>query len=313
MQDTRSQDTGLGEEGCEEEGCGSGTASPAWHGKLDSYGRAFRDAFERIDAMRQRVTRIRTMPVSISTITLTAKLNVDSIAIEDVRLAVELAREMEASFEFNVDTICKSETTRSHAKKRLCTRKFRYQLPLRRNGKSIKLFHNGSVHATGYTSPLEFVDAMMSLCALVRDACGMDVDLVDFDIQLINALFSVTCPSTGLPMSVAPRAFREGMGGTADLDTERHPSVKFQVAEDDGKKLATACVFQTGNVSIMGAKQPGHVAQAFEVAVRALDETNDGVCSTDPNITLRTTTAKQPLVLVDGYPFATHACCECLF
>lgn len=252
--------------------------------------------------------------MSLSTITFTGTLDAASLPVDEMRLAAELAAELDPEGQaFQVDCdLLKRQAKRARGgvtEGAVANKRFRYQLPLKRNGKSVKLFHNGSVHATGCTSPLEFLDMIEALQGFVRDTAGVEVALVDFDIQLINTLFLVTCPRSGRPMTIAPGAVLRHLGTMqADFDTERHPSVKIPIMQD-GAKVATVCMFQTGSVSIMGAKRPSHVALAFHTVCTALDAAAGAVCAPDATHTMRTTTAKQALHLVEGYPFNLLSCC----
>lgn len=287
--------------------------------KLAQLGRAFRAAFARINAARERLRRIAPLPLSLSTITFTGRLNVASLPVESMRLAAEVLDAFDDDErEFRVDCdVLKREAKRAArgASKPPAAKRFRYQLPLKRGGKSLKLFHNGSVHCTGCTSPLEFLDMAQALTEFIETTGGpAGTVLLDFDIQLINTLFLLTCPRTGLPLTVSPGALLAHLNGgargeaVADFDTERHPSVKIPVLLD-GRKVATVCVFQTGSVSVMGAKHPDHVAHAFELVCAALDECAGEVCAPDARAPMRTTTAKRGLDLDAGYPFNLAACC----
>lgn len=277
----------------------------------------FLECFREINDVTGRLKHVGTMPLSLSTITFTGTLS-RHLPVEDMRLAAEIADELHspeeraAGFRVDCDLLKKRQKASAHAGD--ANKRFRYQLPLKRNGKSVKVFHNGSVHVTGCTCPLEFLEMMDALVDFVRDTAGeayAGVELTGFDIQLINTLFLVIDPATKRPMHIPPgrlarhASFR--LRGV-DFDTERHPSVKIPVHED-GRKVATVCVFQTGSVSIMGARSPRHVAKAFEVVCGALDSCAPDVCGPDPAVTMRTTTARNPLVLEHGYPFNLYACC----
>ena len=279
---------------------------------LARFNAGFLDCFRRINAVPLR--HIATLPMSLSTITFTGTLSQQGVPVDQMRLSVELAEEMGEAYEFTLD--CDEAKAAAAAaaapkRKRDGSKRFRYQLPLKRNGKSLKLFHNGSVHATGCTSPLEFLDMMDALQRFIAETSDAQVWLVDFDIQLINTLFLVVDPLSGRPLTIAPGALLKHLSAQqrADFDTERHPSVKIPLLLDDAK-AATVCVFQTGSISIMGAKRPEHVAAAYEMVCAALDECAPSVCAPDPAVAMRTTTAKQTLNLVDGYPFNLHACCQ---
>lgn len=283
--------------------------------RLQTFGRGFLDCFQRINAATERLRHVSALPVTVSTITFTGTLSRGDLPVDEMRLAAEVADELGDPLAFGVD----GDAGAGDKRRRQPTgdKRFRYQLPLRRNGKSLKLFHNGSVHATGCTSPLEFLDMADALRGFVAAAGGVDVRLLSFDIQLINALFVVCDPATGHPLTIAPGALLRSLGDAsrADFDTERHPSVKIPLLVDDpaapgGKvKAATVCVFQTGSVSIMGAKRPHHVAAAYEMVCAAIDACAPRVCAPDGTV-VRTTTARQALTLVDGYPFGVYSCCS---
>lgn len=274
--------------------------------KLRALGGQFLDMFTRINAVPVR--HIAPLPLNVSTITFTGTLSAKALPVEAMRLAAEISEALGepaiSGFSLDCDLLKRKRRTENESKR------FRYQLPLKRNGKSLKLFHNGSVHATGCTSPVEFVDMIRALTDFVTHTASMTVSLESFDIQLINALFLVTCPHTGRPLAISPRAFLRHAPQHADFDTERHPSVKMKCFMD-GQKVATVCVFPTGSVSIMGAKRPVHVAHAYDLVCRALDGCASEAC-TPAALTMRTTTARHPLTLVEGYPLAAYFACASL-
>ena len=313
----------------------------------------FLKAFERINRVSRQLRHVRPLPPTVTTITFAGRLDSTCVPVEDMRTAALLAEGLGQALEFVVD----DPPPRAGAGSggfASASRRFKHQLPLKRRGKSVKVFHNGSVHATGCTSPLEFLETMAALVEFVRDTGAGAVRLVDFHVHLVNALFVMTCPSSGRPLVVPPGALMDALEvapvaleaapqaapkaapqaapqaapkadpeaapqaapqaapkavsyGPPEFDAERHPSVKIPVHEGGAKK-ATACVFQTGSVSIMGARGAAHVALAFEVACRAVDSAA-AACVPDRERVLRKTTAKHALYLDDGYPFNLKACC----
>jgi TATA-box binding protein (TBP) (component of TFIID and TFIIIB) len=275
--------------------------------RLLEFGREFLECMSSVNRTVEGLRHVRITPPAITTITFTGVLDVRSVPVDDMRLAVELMTELGDEPEFRLD--CDLEKRRARGESRAPAKRFRYQLPLKRHGKSVKLFHNGSVQATGCGSAPEFLDMIQGLERFVHEASDAAIELEDFQFQLINVLFVLTCPRTGRPLCIAPRALMKRMAMRADFDTERHPSVKIPVLDESGAKVATACIFQTGSVSVMGAKRPRHLALAIRTVCRAVDEHAPDVCTPDPVVTIRTTTARQPLVLDHGYPFNLVMCC----
>ncbi len=326
---------------------------------------------------------IRVLPPNITTITFTGTLNVSTLPVESMRAAALVAAELDDPIgEFQVDDDVSAKTRKRLGDKPSASaaQRFRYQLPLKRRGKSIKIFHNGSIHVTGCRSPLEFLEVAEATLDFIRHTtsantttsggdttpsastttsadtttsggdtttsggnnnnAAQNVHMVEFDTHLINALCVVTCPLTGRPLIISPTALMAALhtserpmallarscpqqqpkppnrkrrkltkscGSHAEFDAERHPSVKIPlVTAAGGHKVGTVCVFQTGSVSIMGARTPEYLADAFVGACALLD----GVGGTpDASKSMRTTTAKQTLCLDDGYPFDLKACC----
>lgn len=313
-------------------------------GKLAALGAAFLDCFEAVNASTSALRHVAPLPLAVSTITLTGTLDVSAVPVEQMRLAAQLAEELGEPLEFVLDD-CDADNPPPGKRRRrregaaASGRRFRYQLPLRRNGKSLKLFHNGSVHVTGCGSPAEFLDMAAALEGFLLDAGGVRARLLDFDVQMINASFVVTDPVTGRPLSVAPGALLRTLPPhlrRAEFDAERHPSLKIPLLDGEGRKTATACIFQTGCVTVMGARAPRHLADAYALACGVLergmmqaagggscqgDASGDALgdaqgdaaggpaCRVDATSRARTTASKTPFSLVDGYPFGLLSCC----
>lgn len=302
---------------------------------LERFGREFRAAFEDVHEAMRSCRNVRPLPVVVPTITFTGKFDDTKLPVDVMRLAAELAAEMEESdaedtagrLEFTLvgdeygDGGKRRTTTdiergadgglevrgRPAQPRARSAKTFRGQLSLKRRGKSIKLFHNGSVHVTGCGCPLEFLEVVEALRDFVRDTGGKCVNLTSFDIHMVNAMFTLTCPRTGRPMTVAPSALLRHLAVPAFMDPENNPSVTVPHVVD-GRKVATAFVFGTGNVNVLGAKRPAHMASCVRAVCAMLDEAAPRVCAPD-KVTMRTTTSKHGLTLSEGYPFSLLACC----
>jgi hypothetical protein len=285
---------------------------------LEEFGLEFRAAFDAMNEAMAACKHVRPLPVVVPTITFTGKFDRTFLPVEAMRLAAELAEELEEPMGFTLVRPVGSTgaggvdgPSAKKAKKRRvakdATKTFRCQVSLDKGGKSIKLFHNGSVHVAGCGCPLEFLALMEALHEFVHDTAGMETRLQSFNIHMVNAMFTLTCPRTGRPMTVAPRALMQRLPVRADMDSENNPSVKIPHIVD-GEKVATAFVFQTGNINILGAKRPSHMASCVTALCAMLDEAAPHVCAPSA-VVMRTTTSKQSLHLSDGYPFSLLACC----
>ena len=298
---------------------------------LERFSREFRDAFDVTHEAMRACRHVKPLPVVVPTITFTGKFDATHLPVDAMRLAAELAEELEQPLAFALagdakrvaqrakkkrrhdgagaptEVADEEPATKRKAAKRSSGKTFRCQLSLEKGGKSVKLFHNGSVHVTGCGSPLEFLALVEALREFMVDTAGVRARLLSFDIHMVNAMFTLTCPLTGRPMTVAPGALMRRLPVRADMDPENNPSVKVPHIVD-GCKVATAFVFQTGNVNVLGAKRPAHMASCVRAMCAMLDDAAPHVCAPD-KVALRTTTSKNGLVLSDGYPFPLLACC----
>ena len=260
--------------------------------------------------MSTRSKTPRFAPLTITTITMTAVFdlgNVKVIPIDVLKNATDLAREMNMT----VDEP-KTKRRRKDAYVRDVVpekRRFRNQASLRHGGKSAKIFYNGSLHVTGCASPKDFVDVAVAVAKFVHAATGITLKPKSVGIQMINAGTTIVDKTTGFPLCFPPRTLSAeavAAGFVADFDSERHPGVKLPVF-DNGVKVATVCVFQTGSVSIIGARTPRYLAMAFENMANVIETC---VYLGQPAKAMRTTTSKKRLDFSHGYPAAAYDTCR---
>ena len=275
-------------------------------------GREFLDAFDAIDRIELR--HVRMLPLSVSTITFTGQLSVARVDLDDVGLGMQILQDVSADPEFVIGSEFHEPTDAPDAPATKRRKKFHNQLPIRTPaGKAIKLFPNGKIHVTGCPSPIEFLDVAVRLCEFLPGVCtlpggGAAVRLEHLNVELINVNF-LLCTPGGDAVRLRPNRLRAELsrrGVVVDFETERHPGVKVPVRDDDGAKIATVMIFQTGSVQVCGAKRPAHLARALVDVCSRLDdvvgELGHEVCAPAPAREQRTTTSKHPFAIVDGYP-----------
>lgn len=274
---------------------------------LRAFAGEFLDSMTRIERAG-REKSVSFLPLTITTITLTGTYVIggaQTIPVETLRAMEDVAAGFDLTFdEPKVKRKRKDAYTRDVVPDK---RRFRNQLSVRREGKSAKIFYNGSLHVTGCSSVADFLDVAGLITEFVREGTGIELTLATFDIKMINAGTVIVDRTTGFPVKFPPRALSGAAASFGvDFDSERHPGVKIPVYED-GAKVATTCVFQTGSMSIIGAKRPRHVALAFENTVDVLEACAHVGEST--TTAMRTTTAKKKLDLMHGYPAASYLAC----
>lgn len=257
------------------------------------------------------------LPLTLTTITFTGVYVIsEELPIEAIRAAMHadpsLAREV------GLDP-CDGATTKrkrrdafvrevSHEKRR-----FRNQLTVAFGGKSAKLFYNGSLHVTGCTSAIDMADIASRVASMVFAYIGIHITLESMNVRMINAGTVSVNPATLRPVGFPPRRLSKAMDLAVgagrddvfvDFDPERHPGVKLTIGEGS-RRVATVYTFQTGSVSIIGARDPSSMALAFETVAAALGTCDFGTESDR----MRTTTAKKTLELIEGYPAVTYWAC----
>lgn len=298
--------------------------------------REFLEAFDAISRTAAGLRVIKPLPCSLSTCTFAGRLRFDDDAPEaeqDLRFGrivgglydtMDLMEEMDDGCEFKLvrdapadddDAAAEQPAAAAGSRKRTAPpkKKFHNQVSLRCDTKSIKLFKNGSVHGTGCPSPLLFFDIVDKFCGFLSTIEDLParVHLRSFHIGMINAMFVINDREGRLLKirlealtALAAKGSEGDRGvGRAEQELELHPGVKIPLFPDpaDRSKKITIRFFQTGSVSITGARKPEHVAMAHNHACGILDAHAAAVCYPDTKTALRSTTAKQRFDLVGGY------------
>ena len=166
---------------------------------------------------------------------------------------------------------------------------------------------------------MEFLDLATRFIEFVQRVCGDRIPpglaLASIETRMVNAMFVVTDAQSGRILKIRPDALT-AVAHRAEHETERHPGVKVQLFMDGptrvdpphGKRV-TVRFFQTGTVTVTGAREPSHLAVAHDYACRVLDDNYDAVCRVDQKTAFRTTTAPRVLNLIAGYPANQYNAC----
>jgi hypothetical protein len=289
----------------------------------------FLDAFDAMVTTARTLRRVRPLPCNLSTCTFTGQLafpGVDAATAATVfgritsayKMELELLRDLDEDSTFALDRDADDDDgDDDDARPRRKT--FAHQITLHAGSRSIKLFKNGTLHGTGCPSPVEFLDLASRFIEFVQRVCGdripPDLGLASIETRMVNAMFVVTDADTGRILKIRPDALT-AVADRAEHETERHPGVKVQLFMDGptrvdppkGKRV-TVRFFQTGTVTVTGAREPSHLAVAHDYACRVLDDNYDAVCRVDTKTPFRTTTAPRVLNLIGGYPANQYNAC----
>lgn len=202
---------------------------------------------------------------TISTMTITARLNVQRVCRDSMLIALALA---EGGDDTPLTSIPERKT---HKRKRPCSVFFN-QVTLRHGTKSIKVFDNGSVHVTGCTSPRQFLEVADAVCKFMGDIAGIqtvdggdNVRLLDFDVQMINLNF-------GVERRLYLQGLRDeyaALGYVASYDSDTYPGLNVKLPVGD--RRVTALLFKSGKVIITGAKTSEELEAAHAMVTRVLD------------------------------------------
>lgn len=208
---------------------------------------------------------LRCTRAGISTMTITARLNVQRVCRDSMLIAISLA-------EGGDDTPLTSTTERKTRKRKRPCSVFFNQVTLRHGTKSIKVFDNGSMHVTGCTSPRQFVEVARAVCKFMGEIAGIettdgtgDVRLLDFDTQMINLNF-------GVDRRLYLQGLRDtfaALGYVASYDSDTYPGLNVKLPVGD--RRITALLFKSGKVIITGAKTASELEEAHAMVTRVLD------------------------------------------
>ena len=184
-------------------------------------------------------------------------------------------------------------------------RKFKHQISFMLDKKSAKLFYNGTVHATGFSSLVDFLHMIILVAQFVEEMVDIPMNFDDFNINMINS--GTVVQSNNFPLSFPPKAVylhAQRAGIEAFFDPERHPAVKLLLF-DGSKKVSTAFLFGTGNIVIFGSRDTAYISKMFDVIVNLMNDISHlGTLSA-----LRKTTVKKEFDISHGYLTSSYKLC----
>ena len=245
-------------------------------------------------------------PLTVSTMTITGKFKHGL----DIEMPIERIRDALATYP--PDEGLYLGGVRLPPKRRAATgkdppdvRKFKHQISFMLDKKSAKLFYNGTVHATGFSSLVDFLHMVILVAQFVEEMVDILMNFDDFNINMINS--GTVVQSNNFPLSFPPKAVylhAKRAGIEAFFDPERHPAVKLLLF-DGSKKMTTAFIFGTGNIVIFGSRDTTYISKMFDVIVNLLSDISHIGSVTE----LRKTTVKKEFDISHGYLTASYKLC----
>ena len=202
-------------------------------------------------------------PSAVSTMTVTAQLNVSSVCRDKLLVAVGW---MEGEGPLTAERKPSRPTSRPPKPSRP---DFNNQTTVRYGSKCIKMFRNGSVHVTGCKTLVDFVQAVSAVCDAMTQA-GIEpggVHVTSFNTQMINVTFNANA-TLGL-RELRDLCLVRGWGAMYDADVYPGLNVKIPMGQD---KTVTALIFRSGSVILTGAKTAAHTLEAHSKLTHLLDE-----------------------------------------
>ena len=201
---------------------------------------------------------------TLTTMTITASLNVTHVCRDSMAIALSL-----------VDGDGPLSTADAKpTRKRKRTSAFFNQITLRHGTKSVKVFNNGSMHVTGCTSPMQFLDIASAVCTLMTNVAGIEtcdgtdhVRVTRFEVQMINLNFG-----TGVQLFL--QGIRDecvARGLVASYDADMYPGLNVKLPCD--KRRVTALIFKSGKIILTGAKAVWELEHAFDSVTDILERT----------------------------------------
>ena len=245
-------------------------------------------------------------PLAISTMTITGKFKHEmdiEMPIERIREALSTRPPGEGLYLGGVKPLLKRRAVT--IKYPPDVRKFKHQVSFMLDKKSAKLFYNQTVHATGFSSLVDFLQMMILIAQFVEEHVDIHMIFDDFTINMINS--GTIVQSNNFPLSFPPKAVylhAQRAGLEAFFDPERHPAVKLLLF-DGSKKVSTAFIFGTGNIVIFGSRDTAYISKMFTVVVNLLSD----ISHLGTPTALRKTTVKKEFCVSHGYLTSSYKLC----
>lgn len=263
-----------------------------------SLSKEFENMFESIASLSTK--NIKSTPLQLSTMTFSGKFNRGNIPIHSIREAMKDSKTDYGEVSIAVPKVVKHRKTTVIRETNM--KKFDHQVSFNVGTSSLKVFLNGSVHGTGFSSVADFVNAAELVAKAIQSITNieLELDLVDISTNLINISTSVINNRyfpVNFNMKKLADAFLE-QNIHADFNPEQHPAVKIIIFSEDKKKACTAFVFPTGSVSIFGSKEPKYISQMYNKLFSTMDKYSHLAKKCD----FRKTTLKTRLSISHGYP-----------
>ena len=243
-------------------------------------------------------------PLTVSTMTITGKFDTNGVEIPISHIRDTL---FEQHSEDGLKLGMPKETThrKTAFKETTDVRKFKHQVSFKLGTKSCKLFYNGTVHATGFASLVDFLHMVILISKFVEKNVGIHMTLEEMDIKMINV--GTTVQRANFPLTIPPHvlyAYANSMGYDSYFDPERHPAVKL-VLHESGQKVSTAFIFGTGSIIMCGCRSTSHITAMFDIVTKLLARVNHSGSSAP----LRTTTVRKPFDISHGYVTSSYKLC----
>jgi len=255
----------------------------------------FKDMFNSMAMLKTK--HIFPTPIQLNTMTLSGKYNNGDTPIPvDVIRSSMTGIVTKDGLQLAAPKVVKRRDT---AVRNTNMRKFDHQVSINLGTTSMKVFYNGALHGTGFSSVKDFVSMANLVATHIEEVAGMVLELVDVSTNLINMSTS-TVDAFSRPVKFNMKRLTEAFerkGEQAYFNPEQHPAVKVLLFEET-KKLCTAFIFPTGSISIFGSKEPKHIATIYRTLFEVMDDNFElaQVCD------LRKTTLKTRLDISHGYP-----------
>jgi TATA-box binding protein (TBP) (component of TFIID and TFIIIB) len=135
--------------------------------------------------------------------------------------------------------------------------------------KNIKVFRNGHLHITGERNLSKNLEIAREVIALVSKIVDIPMDIVDFDIQMINTNFKT---SVGFILGQMREAIARQKGIVkASYDPETYPGLNCKYRVGCTGRDISILAFNSGNVIITGLKAFSELEETYGFIVDFID------------------------------------------
>lgn len=153
---------------------------------------------------------------------------------------------------------------------RIKPKKFKNCIVLQKSDPKIvvKLFSNGGMHCTGGRSVQGAKDMCEEICGSIKRYTGIDAQLKEMNIQMINTNVSINTP---IDLDKTMELIEKTYKWPVCLNKENHSALNIKLKTPEMSKTITVLIFTSGSIIFTGGNNAKDIWEAYTEILSKLD------------------------------------------